>query len=184
MAPVLVSYIEAIGNSGVSGSVWLWVGSESTVQVELTGLEPNSTHGIHIHQGWSLSGDGMECMGHFNPYHESHNCPYDIDASWDGPIQNTMRHVGDMGSFMANGEGVISQSKTIDLVDTVYITGRCIVVHAAFDDCTGASGNAGSRLAQGLIESACDPELENVMTVCGINEITYAAVSSDDFLYA
>jgi len=46
--------------------------------------------------------------------------------------------------------GLISQTKSLDLLDTVQIAGRTVVVHGVADECTSELPS-GSRLAQGII---------------------------------
>jgi Cu/Zn superoxide dismutase len=50
--------------------------SPVTMRVELSGFEPNSTHGWHIHDG--SVGDSFNCSaagGHFNPFGLTHGDP-------------------------------------------------------------------------------------------------------------
>jgi len=92
----------------------------------------------------------MSAGGHFNPRKAPHAGPDD-----------TQRHAGDLGNLSANAEGVavyhaevtgISVGTTDD-----SIIGRAVIVHANADDLrTQPSGNAGARLACGLISKGKD----------------------------
>lgn len=113
------------------------------VHAEITGLKPGK-HGFHIHEFGVWSEDGMAAGGHFNPTHEKHGEP-----------SATERHVGDLGNIEANENG----KATIDDVafDSLKfhggtsILGRGLVVHEKADDFGQPVGNAGGRVAVGVI---------------------------------
>ena len=66
------------------------------IVAEITGLEPNTKHGFHIHQYGDISAkDGKATAGHFNPHGIDHAGP-DADH----------RHVGDFGNLSADADGV------------------------------------------------------------------------------
>jgi superoxide dismutase, Cu-Zn family len=117
------------------------------VNARVTGLAPG-THGFHIHEfGDCSAADFTSTGGHFNPAGAPHAGP---DAA--------ARHNGDMGNVEANAAGVA----TLDLVDGKLafdgpnsILGRGLIVHAAADDLkTQPTGNAGGRVACGVIGAA------------------------------
>ncbi len=125
-------------------------GAGVRVQGKITGLTPGK-HGFHIHEfGDQRSADGKSAGGHFNPSKEKHGGP-------SGP----MRHVGDLGNIEANADGMA----TIDLMDPMLgfsgersILGRGLVVHEKADDLTTQpTGDAGGRLAVGIIGIAQPP---------------------------
>jgi len=104
-------------------------------------------HGIHVHEfGDCSSKDGSSAGGHFNPHSKSHGGPDDAD-----------RHSGDMGNIDvdANGKGRLEYvDKTITLNGTGSVIGKSVIVHANEDDLkTQPTGNAGGRLACGVIEA-------------------------------
>jgi Cu-Zn family superoxide dismutase len=113
------------------------------VEGEISGLTPGE-HGFHVHEFGVWNPDGMETGGHFNPTGAPH-------AGHD----SASRHVGDMGNIKADENGVAK----IDLDDDQMsfdgpnsILGRGLVVHEKADDLkTPPSGNAGGRLAVGII---------------------------------
>jgi superoxide dismutase, Cu-Zn family len=113
------------------------------VQAEISGLTPGK-HGFHIHEfGDTSSADGMSAGGHFNPHKMDHGAP-----------EATKRHVGDLGNIEADSQG----HATYDLTDPALgfsgatsILGRGVVVHEKPDDFSQPTGNAGGRLAVGVI---------------------------------
>ena len=112
------------------------------VRGEISGLAPGE-HGFHVHEYGVWSPDGKAAGSHFNPTAQPHG---ERDAS--------KRHVGDLGNIKANENG----NATIDLVDphlTFHgpqsIIGRGLVVHEKADDYSQPVGNAGGRVAVGVI---------------------------------
>jgi Cu-Zn family superoxide dismutase len=140
--------------SKVEGTVsFVKEGNGVRVQGKVTGLTPGK-HGFHIHEfGDQRSADGKSAGSHFNPTKEKHGGP-----------AGTMRHVGDLGNIEANAEGVA----TIDVVDPMLaftgeksVLGRGLVVHEKADDLTTQpTGDAGGRLAVGVIGVAQPPTPE------------------------
>ena len=108
-------------------------------------LEPGK-HGFHIHEfGDCSSPDGSSAGGHFNPSHKKHGAPDGVE-----------RHAGDLGNIVADDKG----RGHYERIDTVIklngpdtIVGRSVIVHANADDfTTQPTGNAGGRVACGVIE--------------------------------
>lgn len=107
------------------------------------GLKPGK-HGFHIHEMGDCTCDDAQCAGgHYNPTHQPHGAP---DA--------TERHVGDFGNIEADENG----TAMYDRLDTVVklngptsIIGRGVIVHADPDDFSQPVGNAGARVACGVI---------------------------------
>lgn len=139
-----VAILHPTKGSKVSGRV-TFTESDGKVRVraEISGLTPGD-HGFHIHEFGVWSEDGMASGGHFNPTMEKH-------AGVDTP----KRHIGDLGNITANENG----KATLDLEDAhlrfrgpTSILGRGLVVHEKADDfTTQPTGNAGGRLAVGVI---------------------------------
>ncbi|MFO0891363.1 MAG: superoxide dismutase family protein [Isosphaeraceae bacterium] len=113
------------------------------VRAEISGLKPGK-HGFHIHEFGVWSEDGMAAGGHFNPTGSKHGAPHE-----------SARHVGDLGNLEANENG----NATIDDVafeglrfhGPASILGRGLVVHEKADDFGQPVGNAGGRVAVGVI---------------------------------
>lgn len=122
------------------------------VEAAVTGLEPESSHGFHIHQyGDCRADNGTSAGGHFNPEDMPHGGPDDME-----------RHVGDLGNLQSDADG----NATADFVDSKLqlsgvntILGRGVVIHAGEDDLESQpTGDAGARLGCGVIGVA-NPEL-------------------------
>lgn len=115
------------------------------ITATVNNLSPGA-HGFHIHEfGDCSSPDGMSAGGHFNPTKKPHGAPDALE-----------RHAGDLGNLVADEHGTAKYERVdtvieLDGVDT--IVGRSIIVHANPDDLhTQPTGNAGGRLACGVIE--------------------------------
>jgi Cu-Zn family superoxide dismutase len=115
------------------------------IEAKLTGLPPNSTHAIHIHQYGDLtSKDGKSAGDHYNPMHHPHALP-----------DKENRHAGDFGNLETDENGNATFKLTVDNISLAGrmnpIIGRGIVVHAKPDDGSQPTGNAGDRMAVGVI---------------------------------
>lgn len=129
-----VVVFESAGNEGVR------------VTANLTGLEPNAKHGMHIHEYGDISSpDGSSAGSHFNPEGKEHGLP-------DGEGE---RHPGDFGNIEADGDGNATLSLNLENLslagDAHSIIGRAVIVHAKEDKGTQPDGDAGPRIAQGVI---------------------------------
>jgi|SRR5580700_453423 Cu-Zn family superoxide dismutase len=140
-----VCVLEPIGKSGVTGTVvFEMVNNHVHVSGKISGLAPGK-HGFHVHQFGDLSDSekGESAGGHFNPHKMIHGAP---DAR--------TRHVGDLGNVEANAEGVAvidQDDRLIKLSGGDSIIGRSVVVHAKPDNFGQPTGNAGGRVAVGII---------------------------------
>ncbi|EKD00480.1 copper/zinc superoxide dismutase [Trichosporon asahii var. asahii CBS 8904] len=86
------------GASNATGHV-IFTESEKGVHVTgtITGLEPLSTHGFHVHEFGDISGEGcLATGGHYNPFNQTHGAPED-----------KVRHAGDLGNVVANENGTV-----------------------------------------------------------------------------
>jgi Cu-Zn family superoxide dismutase len=117
------------------------------VAVQLEGLKPGM-HGFHVHEKGDCSAPDAKSAGeHFNPTGQPH-------AARDAAA----RHLGDLGNVEADASGKVQ----IKLVDTKLrlegpesIVGKALIVHEKADDyTTQPSGNAGARLACGVVKVA------------------------------
>jgi Cu-Zn family superoxide dismutase len=114
------------------------------ITTRLEGL-PAGDHGFHIHElGDCSAADGTSAGGHYNPGGAPHAGP-------DG----SPRHVGDLGNITADTQGMATSDRTdrmVRLDGPDAVLGRAVIVHAAADDlATQPTGNAGARLACGVI---------------------------------
>ncbi len=120
------------------------------IVANVKGLNPNSLHGIHIHQYGDLTQGCTTAGPHFNPFNKLHGGPHDVE-----------RHVGDLGNLKTDETGSAYMT-LVDSLITLYgdqsVIGRSVVVHAKEDDLgrggneeSKKTGNAGARLACGVI---------------------------------
>lgn len=140
-----------IGDSGVTGSVvFERVADGVRVTGRIEGLTPGE-HGFHVHTFGDLSDreKGASAGGHYAPEGHHHGRPTDED-----------RHAGDFGNVVADADGTV----TLHFVDHVValsgahsVVGRAVVVHADADHFTQPSGDAGARVAFGVIGIAEPP---------------------------
>lgn len=139
----------ATGSSVQGGFTVVNQGSGVSIRGEITGLEPGSEHGFHVHEtGECTLPDFASAGGHFNPTEDPHGGP-----------ESTARHLGDLPNAKAdeNGRALIDVNVDgVTLVDKdgapTAILGKAIVVHAMPDDYKSQpSGESGARIACGVI---------------------------------
>lgn len=143
---VALAILNPTEGNQVTGSVkFQQTEDEITVAANLQGLQPNSIHAWHIHEfGDTSSPDGKAMGGHYNPEKMPHGLP-----------NNSERHAGDLGNLTADSRGEVIKEITVNNI-TINgtknpILGRGMIIHAETDDGGQPTGNAGSRIAQGVI---------------------------------
>lgn len=106
------------------------------VVADISGLPTGGFHGFHIHEGDSCTGDAFADTGsHYNPTAALH------------PL-----HAGDLPPLLSAGGRAYMQVLT-DRFSMQDIIGRTVVVHGNPDDFhTQPGGNAGTKIACGMIE--------------------------------
>ena len=119
------------------------------IAVQATGL-PEGIHAFHIHAvGKCDAPDFKTAGGHFNPESKKHGL-----KNPEGP------HAGDMPNITVNAKGQ-GKAKVVNTRVALgeganslfHEGGTALVIHAqADDDMTDPAGNAGDRIACGLIE--------------------------------
>jgi len=132
--------------SSVQGMVRFTTQKDGSVRVQgsVQGLAPNTEHGFHVHEKGDCSApDGTSAGGHFNP----NNVPHARHGSG---------HAGDLPSLRADGTGTASfdfSSRSITVGQgPTNVVGRGVIVHKDADDyTTQPTGNAGARLACGVV---------------------------------
>jgi superoxide dismutase, Cu-Zn family len=124
-------------------------GSGVELKLDLHGLVPGE-HAIHFHQNAKCEGPDFKSAGpHFNPDTKKHGLENPEGA-----------HAGDMLNFTADGKGNAKATlvnKGVNLSadsHSLYSNGgTALVIHAKADDMkTDPAGNAGDRIACGVIE--------------------------------
>jgi len=115
---------------------------------DISGLIPDTFHGMHVHTEQISSGGCESAAGHYDPLGVNH-----------GTTLSQQRHPGDMGSVLADSDGnaVGTMRALTPLFNTESkIVGRSVVLHAnaddnglGGDDSSRANGKAGARIACG-----------------------------------
>jgi len=137
------------GNSASGVVHFHAMGGGLHVVADISGLDPNSTHGFHIHEFGDCSApDGMSTGGHFAGAGHQHGKPTDAYPN---------RHAGDMGNITADANGKAHLEimlNDVTLTGDNAVLGRGVIVHAKADDFGQPTGNAGGRIACGVIGAA------------------------------
>ena len=120
-------------------------GSAVKVAADIEGLNPGQKHAFHIHQYGDCSAPaGGSAGGHYNPEGHPHGLP-----------DSEKRHAGDLGNLQADSNGKVHYEITVKNVTIAGtknpIIGRGVIVHASVDDGSQPVGNAGGRIACGVI---------------------------------
>jgi Cu-Zn family superoxide dismutase len=149
-SPTAVAALSPTKGNHVSGSVnFTQRGQTVVVEAKVTGLTPG-LHGFHVHEkGNCTAADGSSAGAHFNPGGAPH-------GGLAAP-----RHGGDLGNLTADANGVAQYKAEVTGISLGTgedsIIGRAVIVHEKPDDLrTQPSGNAGARLACGLISKSPD----------------------------
>jgi Cu-Zn family superoxide dismutase len=127
------------------------------MRIEVSGLTPNSWHGIHIHEkGVCAAPDFASAGGHLNPGHKSH-----------GLLHAQGAEAGDLPSFPVDANGIGRTSLFSDLISASGAGGRAalldadgssVVIHAGADDqSTQPTGGSGARIVCGVISAPPAP---------------------------
>ncbi len=118
------------------------------IELEISGLPSGQWVAFHVHETGSCDHTtGHDSAGgHFNPTGKTHGF-----LSADGP------HAGDMPNQYVSADGILRAQVYNDRVhlnrEKDGILGRALMIHAQPDDYQSQpSGNAGKRLACGVIE--------------------------------
>lgn len=111
---------------------------------------PPGEHGIHIHEAGKCEAPEFKTAGgHFNPTAKHH-----------GSLNPQGEHAGDLGNVMVSKSGtakkvIVAKGVTLGEGNMSLLgpNGTSIVIHANADDLkTDPAGNAGARIACGVIE--------------------------------
>lgn len=144
----------AAGEKRGTAELWQDVDKIVHVDVQVTGMPPGP-HGIHFHAVGQCDGSGTTPFAtagaHFNPLGRQHGLENPA-----GP------HAGDAPNFTVDANGSGRASFTTDRVSLTEgstslfdADGSAIVIHAAADDQTSQpAGNAGARIACGVVKQA------------------------------
>ncbi len=144
-----VANIEAKSGSNVSGKINVQVQDDNLlITGKVQGLQANQSHAFHIHEfGDCSASDATSAGKHFNPSNKLHGHPQSVE-----------HHIGDLPNLDAdeNGQAIVNfvlEGAYLDISDS-GILDRAFVVHQQADDYRSQpAGNAGKRIACGVIQS-------------------------------
>lgn len=147
-ATIAEAAMEPTEGNEVRGTVRFIEGDQGlSVVVDLSGLPPGSEHGFHVHETGDCSApDASSAGSHYAP--EGH--PHAL------PTSEEPRHAGDMGNVRADENGEVHQRLEVATLsiegEEPSVVGRAVIVHAQPDDGSQPTGNAGDRLACGVVQ--------------------------------
>ena len=124
---------------GITGTVRFYQMPQGVLlDVAITGLpleNASGFFGFHIHEGNSCTpGDFSDTLGHYNKKNTQHP-----------------RHAGDLPPLLSHG-GNANMAFMTDRFSVVDVIGKTVVVHSKADDfITQPAGNAGEKIACGVI---------------------------------
>ena len=144
----LVNLAPASGSLVSGRLVLVPMGDGLHLRGEIGGLTPGSRHGFHIHEkGDCSAADASSAGGHFNPTGQPH-----------GRAGQGAHHAGDADNLVADAKGVARVDAHLGGLSLGNgaandVAGRAVIVHAAADDYSSQpAGNAGARVACGVIQ--------------------------------
>jgi len=118
------------------------------IKLEVSGLQPQSAHGLHVHEKGDCSAPDATSAGpHFSLSGQQH-----------GSGEGDAHHAGDLGNITADASGKASTSLTVPASKLTLapgplsVVGRALVVHGKADDLKSQpAGDSGPRIACGVI---------------------------------
>lgn len=141
--------ISATGEVAVNGTArFVKDGDKVKLTVALTGC-PEGLHGFHLHENGSCGDAGNAAGGHWNPENMQH-----------GELGRTdQHHKGDTGNISCAADGTANFEFGTDVWAIGGgakndIVGKAVILHAQPDDFGQPTGNAGGRIACGVIEAS------------------------------
>lgn len=126
------------GEGNIRGTVKFYpVECATLIVARIFGLPENGSgfFGLHIHEGESCGGENYaETSGHYDPDSKLHP-----------------NHAGDLPPLLSRGGRALLAVET-DRINVWEIMGKTVVIHELPDDfCTQPAGNAGKKIACGVI---------------------------------
>ncbi len=152
-APTLaIAVLEPTAGHSCHGTVrFAQEGDKVKVTADIEGLTPNQQHAIHVHEYGDCSApDATSAGSHYNPEGHPHGLPTTPE-----------RHAGDLGNLQADAAGKAHYEITITNASVAGpmnpLIGHAVIVHEKIDDGSQPVGNAGARIACGVIGIAKPP---------------------------
>ena len=157
-AKVVAVFIPTKGSTVMGAVTFTKTDKGTRVMAELTGV-PAGMHGFHIHEfGDASSPDGKAAGNHYDPK---------MAKKHGDPSKKEIRHLGDLGNIDAKADGKAMYDEVYPDLPLDVILGHGVVVHEKADDFGQPVGNAGGRLAVGVIGVAKPgPGVEAVRGPC------------------
>ena len=146
-----LALIKDLQKGKIKGSVFFEKADRYEVKVtaDIKGLSPNKKFGFHVHEFGTCDNKGLLAGGHLNPWGEKHAGPKD-----------KKRHLGDLGNLESNKMGSAFYSASVEGHLKKFM-GRSVIIHAKADDMKSQpTGNAGERIACGVIVASMPPVRE------------------------
>jgi superoxide dismutase, Cu-Zn family len=117
------------------------------IVAEISGA-PAGEHGFHIHEFGSCDDAGKAAGAHYNPLSSPHG-----HVHKDGPKK---AHAGDLGNVTVGEDGKAKLEATLPKLGLsagkFNVGGRAVILHEKADDFSQPAGNAGGRIACGIIQ--------------------------------
>ncbi|KAJ3226258.1 hypothetical protein HDU81_007391 [Chytriomyces hyalinus] len=156
------------GASDPQFSLSVSLSQDALVQINARGigLGADAIRGFHIHAFGDMSSDnGMAMGGHLNPFGQPHACPDgDRVSSNSQGVTTCFQNNTDSFKVSATSEASMptQRASLTDPTAKGFLLGRGFILHSQPDDCTTQpTGNAGSRLAQGVITYSHTAKLDD-----------------------
>ena len=146
MPTELVAVLSPASGSQAHGTTRFYSDKDGVrVVVDIEGLTPNQLHAIHVHEfGDCTAPDAASAGSHYNPEGHPHALP-----------TTSPRHAGDLGNLQADAAGKAHYEIKVQNMTTAGamnpVLGHAVIVHAKQDDGGQPVGNAGGRIACGVI---------------------------------
>ena len=140
--------VTAVNGSKIKGEVFFESVDKYTVQVtaKFKGLKAKQKFGFHVHEFGTCKNKALTAGGHLNPWKQKHGGPQDEE-----------KHLGDLGNLESDAKGQAVYSSLVEGRLEKFL-GHSVIVHAKPDDLKSQpTGNAGNRIACGVIVAAMPP---------------------------
>ena len=142
-----LALVKGFGNK-IKGSVSFERIEYGRVQLttDIEGLKPNQKFGFHVHEFGNCENKGVMAGAHLNPYHKKH-----------GDLKSEEKHLGDLGNLRSDEKGKAQLSAVLNGKLKNFM-GRSVIIHESEDDLKSQpTGNAGKRIACGVIGAGLSP---------------------------